>query len=91
MDVSAISVDAPVDSTFSTMLSILSNEETLKQIFPTMPQSDYQYAKNLNVNFNANEETVTVTTVAVNVNGQPLYKYTVNTADLTITETQVNN
>lgn len=73
------------------MLAILSNEETLKKIFPSMPDSDVQYAKNLNVNFNANEKTVTVTTVAVNVNGQPLYKYTVNTEDLSIKDTVINN
>lgn len=73
------------------MLAAITSEETLKQIFPEMTEKDMQYAQNLNVNFNAIDKTVTVTTVAVNVYGQPLYKYTVNTADLSIKDTETTN
>jgi ATP-dependent Zn protease len=50
-----------------------------------------EYAQNLNVNFNAIDKTVTVSSVAQNAAGQPFLKYTVNTEDMTIKNTEIAN
>jgi formate-dependent phosphoribosylglycinamide formyltransferase (GAR transformylase) len=73
------------------MLSLITSEETVRDIFPAATRAELEYAQNLNVNFNAIDKTVTVSSVAVNAAGQPFLKYTVNTEDMTIKDTEVAN
>lgn len=77
-----------LDQSLDAMLTLLTSEETVKEIFGAT-QTELEYAQNLNVNFNAIDKTVTVSSVAQNAAGQPFLKYTVNTEDMTIKNTEI--